>query len=167
MMELLALEPTRHINPVDMVEQVASVNDWDFERSCEDEINIQVSGVWAEYSISFSWMEHMEALHLSCAFDMKVPEEKAFEINRLLSMVNEQMLIGHFDIWGGEGTGMFRQALMLNGGAEPNGEQLKCLMTSALDACERYYQAFQYVLWAGHSAREAMDCVLFETRGNC
>jgi len=167
MMELLALEPTRHVNPVDMVEQVASVNDWDFERSCDDEINILVSGVWAEYSVSFSWMEDFEALHLCCAFDIKVPEARSAEINRILSMINEQLLIGHFDIWSGEGTGMFRQALMLNGGAEPNGEQLNCLMASALDACERYYQAFQFVLWAGYSAQEALDAVSFETRGSC
>jgi hypothetical protein len=34
-----------------------------------------------------------------------------------------------------------------------------------LDACERYYQAFQFVLWAGKSATEALDAVMFETSG--
>lgn len=167
MIELLELEPARHSNPVDMVEQVANINEWDFERCGDDEISILVGGVWADYSVSFSWMENFEMLHLSCAFDMKVPESKSAEIAKLQSMVNEQLLIGHFDIWHKDGTAMFRQALMLNGGAEPNGEQLKYLMTSALDACERYYQAFQFVLWAGHSASDALSAVMFETRGNC
>jgi hypothetical protein len=36
---------------------------------------------------------------------------------------------------------------------------------NALDACERYFQAFQFVLWAGKSAGEALDAVLFETAG--
>ncbi len=39
------------------------------------------------------------------------------------------------------------------------------MLKSAVDACERYYQAFQFVLWAGKPAREALDAVLFETEG--
>ena len=88
------------------------------------------------------------------------------ETTRLLLLVNEQMLIGHFDVWMQEGAVMYRQTLMLNGGAVPTGEQLECLMVSALEACERYYQAFQFVVWAGYSAEDAIESSLFETRGN-
>jgi len=56
--------------------------------------------------------------------------------------------------------------LLLNGGADPNGEQLECLFTSALEACERHYQAFQFVAWSGHNAREALEGAMFETQGN-
>ena len=87
------------------------------------------------------------------------------EATKLLSLINEQLLIGHFDLWMGEGVIMYRQALLLNGGAEPTGEQLECLLASAIDACERYYQAFQFVVWTGHGARHALDCALFETEG--
>ena len=37
--------------------------------------------------------------------------------------------------------------------------------SAAIAACERYYQAFQFVIWAGRSAREALDAALFETAG--
>ncbi len=165
-MDILEIELERQINPVDMVEQVANINDWDFERCGDDEINIQVAGLWSEYSVSFSWMEDFEALHLACAFDIKVPERRTPEIMKLLSLINEQLFIGHFDLWSKEGVVMFRQALLLNGGAEPNGEQLECLLVSALEACELYYQAFQFVTWSGYSAREALEGALFETQGN-
>ena len=165
-MSLAAVEFERDINPVDMIEQVASINHWEFERSSDDEINLSVTGVWTDYNISLSWMEDFEALHLACAFDLKVPDQRIAETTRLLSLVNEQMLIGHFDVWMKEGTVMFRQTLLLNGGAEPTGEQLECLMVSALEACERYYQAFQFVVWAGHGANEALEAALFETRGS-
>ena len=33
-------------------------------------------------------------------------------------------------------------------------------------ACENYYQAFQFVLWAGRSAKEALELAMFETKGN-
>ena len=37
--------------------------------------------------------------------------------------------------------------------------------TTAVNTCECYYQAFQYLLWAGKSPREAIETALFETRG--
>jgi len=156
----------RNVNPVDLIEKVATVNAWEFERSGEDEINLNVKGVWTDYNVSISWMEEFEALHLACAFDLKVPTRRVAETTRLLSLINEQMLIGHFDIWMREGAVMFRQALLLNGGAVPTGEQLECLLASALEACERYYQAFQFVVWAGHQADEAISGALFETEGS-
>jgi hypothetical protein len=165
-MELLDIAIDREINPVDMIEHFATLNEWEFERSGDDEINITVAGMWADYNVSFSWMEDFEALHLACAFDLKVPEPRVGETMRLLSLVNEQLLIGHFDLWMKEGVIMFRQALLLNGGAEPTAGQLECLLTSALEACERYFQAFQFVVWAGKPAQEALDGALFETHGN-
>jgi hypothetical protein len=38
-------------------------------------------------------------------------------------------------------------------------------LENAVSAAERYYPAFQFVIWAGKSAREAMDAALFETAG--
>ncbi len=164
-MRLMEIEVERDVNPVDLVEQVASINDWQFERT-NDEISMTVGGVWSDYDISLSWMEDFEALHLACAFDLKITENRMSEATHLIGRINEQLLIGHFDLWQDDGSVMFRHSLLLNGGAEPTAEQLECLMTSALEACERYYQAFQFVVWAGKSSKEALEAVLFETQGN-
>lgn len=165
-MELLELEVSRDIHPVDVIEQVAHNNDWSFERAGDDEISIAVTGSWSDYQVSFSWMEDFEALHLACAFDIKVPEARALEVMRLLSLINEQMLFGHFDLWEQEGAIMFRQSLLLAGGVEPSSQQVEVLLSSALEACECYFQAFQFVVWSGTSARDALAGVLFETYGN-
>ncbi len=61
-MSLLEIELEREINPVDMIEHVAATNEWEFERSGDNEINITVSGLWADYDVSLSWMEDFEAL---------------------------------------------------------------------------------------------------------
>jgi hypothetical protein len=164
-MELLELEISREIHPVDVIEQVAHNNDWSFERAGDDEISISVTGTWTDYHVSFSWMEDFEALHLACAFDIKVPEARALEVMRLLSLINEQMLFGHFDLWEQEGAIMFRQSLLLAGGVEPSSQQVEVLLSSALEACECYFQAFQFVVWSGTSAKEALSSVLFETHG--
>jgi hypothetical protein len=163
-MGLPEIEWERDINPVDLLEQVASFNDWAFERTA-DEISMTVGGSWSDYDLSLSWMEDFEALHLACAFDLKIPSRRINEVTQLIGRINEQLLIGHFDLWQQDGAVMFRQTLLLNGGAEPTAEQLECLLTSALEACERYFQAFQYVVWAGKPSHEAIDAVLFETHG--
>ncbi len=152
-------------HPVDAVEQVADFHKWNFERAGEDEISILVQGIWTDYSVSFSWMEDFEALHIACAFDMRVPSKRAVETMRLIALVNEQMLFGHFDLWVQDGSVVFRLTLPLAGGASANEAQIECLLDSALTSCERYYQAFQFVVWTGKSATEALDSVLFDTVG--
>jgi hypothetical protein len=153
------------INPLEVVERVASTNDWSFERAGEDEITILVRGKWADYQVSFTWMHELEALHLACAFELKVPERWRVEVQQLISMINEQMWIGHFDLWTQDGIIMYRHALVLAGGVEASGRQCEALLGTALDACERYFPSFQFVVWAGKGAREALDAAMFETAG--
>lgn len=165
MTELL-LEQQRHEHPLDVVERIAAARDWVFDRGEIDEMSIAVAGEHADYQVAFTWIEDVEALHIACAFDLKVPERRRGEVLQLVSMINEQLWVGHFDLWTRENVVMFRHALLLTGGAEPHKAQCEMLFKSAVEACERHYQAFQFLIWAGKSAREALDSVLFETEGN-
>jgi hypothetical protein len=155
----------RQSNPVDLVENLAALNDWTFDRSGDDEITLSITGRWADYHASFTWMDDIEALHLACAFDLKVPDRRRSEVKELIQLANEQLWLGHFDLWSQEGVVMFRHALLLAGGAEASGRQCEAQLDAAMEACDRYYQAFQFVVWAGKSAREAMDQAMFETVG--
>jgi hypothetical protein len=164
-MSLTDLNQQSRGNPLEVVERVASTNDWSFERAGEDEITILVRGKWSDYQVSFTWMFDIEALHLACAFELKVPERWRAEVQQLISLINEQMWVGHFDLWVQDGIVMYRHALVLAGGVEASGRQCESLLATALDACERYFPAFQFVVWAGKSAREALDAAMFETAG--
>ena len=164
-MSLTDVEMERQSNPVDMIEFVAATNDWTFQRSGEDEIEMSVDGRWSKYQVSFSWMEDFEALHLCCAFPLKITETRVNEVIRLLSLINGQVLMGHFDLWRQEDTVIFRQSLLLSGGAEPTNRQVEVLLSNALDCCEAYFQAFQFVVWSGMDAEGAVAAVLFETAG--
>ena len=44
-------------------------------------------------------------------------------------------------------------------------QQCQALLSSALESCEGYFPAFQFVVWAGKPAREALDAAMFETSG--
>ena len=152
-------------NPLDAIEQMATTRAWSFERDTDDEVTLFVSGRFTEYHLCFTWMNDIEAVHLACAFDLKAPARCRPELLELVSMVNEQLWIGHFDFWSKDGLIMFRQALMLAGVGAATERQCEALLATAVEACERYYQAFQFVTWAGKSAREALDATLFETSG--
>lgn len=160
----LAIAHDHASNPLEVVEHLAAGNNWPFERAGEDEVAIIVTGRWTNYQISFTWMSEIEALHLACAFDMRIGELRLPEILQLVSLINEQLWIGHFDIWQKNGVVMFRHALLL-AGVNASGRQCEAVLGAALDACERYFPAFQFVVWAGKSAREAMESAMFETSG--
>lgn len=164
-MSLIDLSEETRINPLDVVEGLAAHHDWSFERAGDDEITIVAAGRWTDYQVSFSWLGDIEALHLACAFDIKVPERRRTEVQQLISLINEQLWVGHFDLWPADGLVMYRHALVLAGGVEASGRQCESLLGTAVDACERHFPAFQFVVWAGKPAREALDAAMFETSG--
>jgi len=164
-MSLADFSEDYHVNPVDVVERMAATHNWSFARASEDEVTLVIGGQWADYQVSFTWMGDIEALHLACAFDLKVPSTRRNEVTELAAKVNEQLWIGHFDLWFNDGLVMFRHALVLTGGAAASGPQCESVLSAALDACEQYFQAFQFVVWAGKSAAEALEATMFQTSG--
>ncbi|MEM1138591.1 MAG: YbjN domain-containing protein [Pseudomonadota bacterium] len=153
-------------NPLELIEMLVSSREWPFERSGENELNINVSGAWCEYSVSLTWHEEIESLHMAAAFDSRVPEEKRQEVQILTALINEQLMLGHFDLWSDDGVILFRHTLMLQGGAHATEDQCDALLQLGIESCERYYPAFQFVVWAGKTAKEAISASMFETAGN-
>lgn len=151
-------------NPVDLMERVALNHDWPCDRTADDELTLVVAGSWTDYHVSLNWRHDLESLHLACAFDFRVPDNRLNEVYRLIAQINEQMWLGHFDLWNQEGLIMYRHGLMLNG-AIASPLQCEALLRAALESCERYYQAFQFVVWAGKESREALVSTMFETEG--
>ena len=158
------LSHSRVSSPIDLIEQIANSNDWATERASEDEITLIVAGQWTDYNVSLNWRGDLETLHIACAFDAKIPDNRQNEVYRLVAQINEQLWLGHFDVWIQEGLIMFRHGLMLNG-ALATTAQCEAMLKTALEACERYYQAFQFVVWAGKESRDALASTMFETEG--
>ena len=82
-----------------------------------------------------------------------MPERRRAEVQQLIALINEQLWVGHFDLWTKEGIVMFRHALLLAGGVEASGKQCEALLDTALDACERYFRRSSS--WSGPASRRA------------
>jgi hypothetical protein len=152
-------------NPLDRVERLAHTHDWFFDRAGDDEVTMIISAAWSDLHLCLNWREDVESLHVACSFDQKIPGPRREEIGRLLGLVNEQLYFGHFDVWREDGSILFRNSLILAGGAEANEAQCESLIRIAIEACERYFPALQFVMWAGKSAEEAIASSLLETVG--
>lgn len=161
----VAVEEASAANPLDVVEQVVSANDWAFDRRNEDEMAVEVPGKWCDYSLYFAWRQDAGALHFTCAFDMRVQPAKRRDTHDLLAQVNERMWLGHFALWADEGVPMFRHAVLLRGHGAASSEQIEDLVDIALSECERFYPAFQFVLWGGKSPDDAIAAALLDTVG--
>lgn len=151
-------------NPIDLIDQIAHQHNWHSDRTTDDELTMQVAGQYTDYHVSLNWRDDLETLHIACAFEAKVPDIRLAEVYKLVAQINEQLWLGHFDVWREEGLIMYRQGLMLNGAMATTG-QCEALLRAGLEACERYFQAFQYVVWAGKDSRHALSSIMFETEG--
>jgi len=166
MSSVIVEERTLGGNPLDVLENIAASRDWPFDRDQEDELSLAVAGTWCDYQISFTWREDLAGLHLGCTLDQRVPVGRREEARRLVCLINERLWAGHFDIWLDDGVIVYRNTLILGEPAAASHSQCDALLHLAVDACERYFPALQFVVWAGKNAREAMDAALFETEGN-
>ncbi len=152
-------------NPLDLIEQIVAANEWPFERHEDGDITAEISGRWCAYQLWFAWRPDITALHFSCAFDMKVPAAKRVAIYHLLSLINERLWFGHFEVWSEEGLPVFRHATLLRESPGLSASQIQDMVDIALHEAERFYPAFQHVIWGGKNPEEAIELALVDTLG--
>lgn len=152
-------------NPLDIAEQLIESRDWLFDRPMDEELVAEVKGGWCNYRVWFTWQPELEVMIFTCAFDSRVPESGTKMIYPILASVNEKLWLGHFDLCSQEHTIMFRHALLLRGGKGATSEQIEDLIDIAINECNRFYPAFQSVVWGGSSTQEALDIALMDTVG--
>ncbi len=152
--------------PIDMLESYFSAHGWTYERD-EDEVVAKYKGSWTEYELRAIWREADGVLQFLAFPDVRVPEERRGQLYETLSLINEQLWIGHFELWSASGILLFRHAAMIDGDEEATLTlaQAEMLVESAIDECERFYPVFQFVLWGGKSPKEAIAASMVETRG--
>ena len=165
------LEPHDHDQdsaaPIDMLEAYYAAHGWDHERH-DDEIVATVKGSWTSYELRAMWREDDSVLQFLAFPDIKVTDDRRAAVYETLALVNEQLWVGHFEIWSSSGTVLYRNAAMVDGDGDTAAMSLaaaELLIESAIDECERFYPVFQFVLWGGKTPREALAAALVETHG--
>ena len=153
--------------PIDMLEHYFSAHGWAHERTGDEEIFANFQGSWTQYELRAVWREEDRVLQFLALPDTRVPPDKRMAIYEALGLINEQLWIGHFEMWASSGMLLFRHAALLDGQGDAalTLEQAETLVEAAIDECERFYPVFQFVLWGGKSPGEAISAALIDTAG--
>ena len=153
------------LNPIDIVEDVIHQKKWNFSRAADHELVAEISSQWCPYRLYFTWSENINALSLSITFDIRFPETKLNMAYELLGLINENLWIGHFDITSRNGIPAFRHTLIRSSEDEMLYKKLEDLVDIAVYECEKYYPAFQLILFDEASPDEALNVCNFDTIG--
>jgi hypothetical protein len=162
---LLTVDRDRSANPLDVLEQIAAANEWVFERRSDGEMAAEAPGKWCDYGLFFSWSQEISAMHFTCAFDLKTPANRRGPLYELLALANEKLWIGHFGIDSEDGGPVYRHAVLLRGATGASAESLEDMVDIALTECERFFPAFQFVLWGGKPPSEALAAAMLDCVG--
>ncbi len=154
------------IHPIDIVENLAAFNDWDFDRISDEQIAMAVEGQWRTYSITLAWSAYDETLRLICSFEMDPPAEKLPALYHLLNDVNDQCWAGAFTYWAEQKTMIYRYGLVLAGGQDATAEQIDTMIGAAVLSAERYYPAVQLVVWGDQTPKQALQVAIAEAYGH-
>jgi hypothetical protein len=152
-------------NPLELVEEIVLANQWHFERAHDDELVVEMNGAWCHYRLYFHWQRDISALQFTCQFDMKVQEPRMSSTYELVGLINNRLWFGHFDICAEEKTPLFRYTSLYRGSHGPALEQLVGMVGIAITESERFYPAFQYVIWGGKNPEEAMTAAMLDPVG--
>lgn len=153
------------LHPIDIVETLAAHHAWEFERVADDQIAMSVTGQWRTYSITLAWSDRDETLRLICTFEMEPPDEKMPQLFEALNAVNDRCWAGAFTYWNEQRLMVYRYGLVLAGGQVAGPEQISTMIDAAVEAAERYYPAFQLVVWGDQPVEQAMQVAIAEAYG--
>ena len=150
------------IHPIDIVEHLAEHHEWEFDRIEENQIAMAVQGQWRTYSITLAWSGFDETLRLICSFEMEPPEEKLTDLYETLNVANDRCWTGAFTFWEDQKLMVYRYGLVLTGGQIATAEQIDAMISSAVLTAEKYYPAFQLVVYDNQSPNKAMQVAIAE-----
>ena len=154
------------IHPIDIVEHLAEHHEWEFDRIEENQIAMAVQGQWRTYSITLAWSGFDETLRLICSFEMEPPEEKLKDLYETLTVTNDRCWTGAFTFWEDQKLMVYRYGLVLTGGQIATADQIDAMISSAVLTAEKYYPAFQLVVYDNQSPNKAMQVAIAEAYGH-
>ncbi len=96
---------------------------------------------------------------------MEPPDEKLPQLYEALNSVNDRCWAGGFTYWREQRLMVYRYGLVLAGGQMASPEQISTLINAAVKSAERYYPAFQLVVWGDQPVEEAMQVAIAEAYG--
>lgn len=153
------------VPPLEMIAAYCEARDWPHEMVGEEEVVATAQGSWTSYEVRAVWRREDKVVQLLAFPDIRITDAQRGPVTEALALINEQLWLGHFELWSSSGTILYRHGLMLGGETGLSLSATETLIETAIDECERFYPVFQFVMWGGKTPAEALAASLIETRG--
>ena len=90
--------------PIDLLEQLFDANGWASERVADEEIVTSIKGGWTSYQLRALWRGEDRVLQIIAQSDLVASPEQRAVAYEMLGLINEQLWMGHFELWSADGT---------------------------------------------------------------
>jgi len=153
------------LDPLEVVERVLAAENLAFDRTEDGDLAFALTGDWKDYELWFAWRPEADCLQLCLSIDLKAAAEQRSSAHELINLINQRVWLGHFEVWAEDGEIVFRHAMALPDGERPSMAQTASMIDAAMEAADRFYPAFDFLISAAKSPAEAMAACMFETVG--
>src|SRR3954463_11783389 len=106
-------------DPLDVVEHVLAAETLPFDRTEDGDLAFTLAGDWKDYELWFAWRPEADCLQLCLSMDIRAKKPRRHAAYELMSLINQRVWLGHFEIWTDEGEVVFRHAMALPTGERP------------------------------------------------
>lgn len=151
-------------NPVSLIEEHIINQDWNSERSSEHELWAELPSQWGNQRLWVVFHEETGFLQFNCYLNLKIPPRQTSAAAQTITLMNERVWLGHFEIWSEEQVPVFRIVLPLRT-TKLHEAQLEDIMAAIQEETERFFPAIQWVVWGGKTPEEAIAAAIVETEG--
>lgn len=151
-------------SPIDDLEDLVASQDLPYLRFGKHEMMVRYPNSWENFQSFWTWDKDLETLDVVASSLLKFDESDRPAIYELLTIINNQLWIGHFDLTD-EGSPTYRQTLMLHGMHGSTAEVVEDLFAIALAEYQRFFPAFEYVVKHMKTPQEAISLSMIETEG--
>ena len=152
-------------NPIDAVEDLLANQEWGHQRLSNVELAAEIEARWGIYRLQFYWQEEYDIFHLTCFMDMRIEEQDDPEFFKLMALLNERVLMGHFELFSMDSTPAYRHSFHVPLSQSAQSEQIEHAIALALEETDRFYPAFQLVISKEKTAKEAASIAVLDTAG--
>ena len=151
--------------PLDLLARLFDAHGWPCGFENDHELAGEIEGSWTKYQLRFVWRAEDRVLQVLCLPEIRVPDAKRRAACELLALINEQLWLGHFDVWSQGDMVLYRHGLLLGDEGTLDLATARFALENAVAECDRFYPAFQFVLWGDKSPRAALEAAMVDTSG--
>ena len=147
------------------MEHVLNAENLEFDRTEDGDLAFALTGDWKDYELWFAWRPEADCLQLCLSLDLTAGKDIRTQAYELVALINQRVWLGHFELWVEDGEIVFRHAMSLPAGDRPTLAQAASMIDAAVEAADRFYPAFDFLIKGSKTPEDAIAACMFETAG--